>query len=484
MQIPRFNKCSHIASLTEAMAEVRPHGTFRQNQAKAGGDRYRWVGMTPARAPNPPPAQAGFALIEVVVSALIAVTITGAVIGLLNSTGRAGASERHRSQAFSIAQEDQARLRSTRITDLDVAMKPQTVTLNGTPYEVISTATFVSDKTGTTSCGSEARADYVKLGSEITWPGMGSAAPVLLESIVSPVTGSLDPTHGNLAVTVVNASVPAVPISGVGISATGPGAFSGSTDSAGCALFGGQPAGKYVVTPSLSSEYVDFNGEAPSPETVSITAGTTTPLVLEYDKAGTVQVGFTVKNKSGVVENSYADSVTATATGLENGVKVFGTPGGTLIRPVNAAPLYPFSYTYNFYAGSCSTNKPESGSANVKAPAGGTAAATVQLPALYLTVKNSSGNSAEQAGLSGARVTVTDTECSVGGTPVKRVYTTNSTGNLPNPGLSWSTYNICASASISGTVRRVNSTGVLVHSLEGTSQTMTLSTSSEAGACP
>jgi hypothetical protein len=455
-------------------------GLSATTRAKAGRGRYRWIGMTPARAPNPPPAQAGFALIEVVVSALIAVTITGAVIGLLNSTGRAGASERHRSQAFSIAQEDQARLRSTRITDLDVAMKPQNVPLNGTSYEVKSTATFVSDKTGTTSCGSESRSDYVRLGSEVTWPGMGSAKPVLLESIVSPVTGSLDPTHANLAVTAVNGAVPPVAISGVNLSATGPGAFSGSTDSNGCALFGGQPAGEYVVTPSLSSEYVDPNGNAPSPETVTLTAGTTAVLPLVYDRAGTVQVGFSVRNSTNVIENSFDDAVTATATGLENGAKIFGNPGGTLIRPVAATPLFPFSYSYNFYGGSCATNKPESGSANVLVAPGSTNTATVvQLPALYLTVKNSSGSA-----ISGARVTVTDTKCSVSGTPVKRVYTTNPTGNLPNPGLSWSTYNLCASASISSTVRHVNTSGVVVHSLEGTSETMTILSDSPTGACP
>jgi hypothetical protein len=248
-------------------------------------------------------------------------------------------------------------------------------------------------------------------------------------------------------------------------------------------LFGGEPAGTYSVTPTLGSEYVDFNGKAPSAKTVTITAGTTTPLVLEYGKAGTIPVGFTVRNSAGTIENSYDDAVTATATGLENGAKIFGTPGGELIRPINATPLYPFSYSYNFYGGSCAENKPEAGSANVIAPAGGTAAATVQLPALYLTVKNSSGTTAEKAGLSGARVTVIDTKCSVGGTPFKRVYTTNSTGNLPNPGLSWSTYNLCASASISGTVRRVKTNNVEVHALTGTTKEMSLSTASEAGAC-
>jgi Tfp pilus assembly protein PilV len=440
--------------------------------------------MAPAPARSTPTPEAGFALIEVLVSAVIAVTITGAVISLLNVTGRAGAEERHRSQAYSVAQEDQARLRATRIAELDRAPETRSVPLNGTTYTVTSTATFVSDKTGTTSCGSESRSDYVKLGSTVTWPSMRSSAPVAIESIVSPVTGSLDPSHGNLSVTVNNASVPAVPISGVGLSGTGPGTFSGSTDSAGCALFGGEPAGNYTLTPTLGPEYVDFNGEAPSPKAVSITAGTTTPVLLEYDKGGTVEVGFRVRNSSGAIVSSTADSIIAAATGLKTGVKVFGTPGGTPVSSIKASPLYPFNYSYNFYAGSCETNKPEAGAANVQAPVGGTASATIQLPALYVTVKNSSGTTAEKEALSGAKVTATDTKCSVGVTPVKRTYTTNSTGGLPDPGLPWSTYELCASASISGTVRRVTSPEVVVHSLTGTSQVMTLSSGSTKGACP
>jgi type II secretory pathway pseudopilin PulG len=440
--------------------------------------------MTPARRPTPAPDQAGFALIEVVVSALIAVLMTGAVLSLLNSTGRAGASERRKSQAFSIAQEDQARLRSTRITDLDTTMAPQAVTLNGIRFEVKSTATFVSDKTGTTSCGSESRSDYVKLGSEVTWQGMGTAAPVQLESIVSPVSGSLDPTHGSLAVTVNNGAVPAGGLSGVAITGTGPGGFSGSSDSNGCALFGGQPAGEYTVTPTLGSEYVDVNGKAPKAEKVQLTPGSTATLPLVYDRFGTVQVGFTVKSSSSsATENSYDDAVTALATGLTSGAKIFGTPGGTLVRPITATPLFPFSYSYNFYGGSCSTNKPEEGSANVLVTRGGTFAATVQLPALYLTVKNSSN-----VNISGAKVTAIDTQCSVGtpAVPVKREYTTTASGNLPNPGLSWSTYDLCASALISTTVRHVNVSGVVVHSLAGTSLTMTIpsSGSSSTGACP
>jgi Tfp pilus assembly protein PilV len=440
--------------------------------------------MTLQRGQTTAPGEAGFALIEVIVSALIAVTVTGAVIGLLNATGRAGAEERHRSQAYSIAQEDQARLRALRISELNVATKPRTVTLNGTPYTVTSTSTFVSDKTGTTTCGGETvAADYVKLGSTVDWPSLGSRPPVYIESIVSPVSGSLDPSHGNLAITV---KTPAgVAISGVGLSGTGPGTFSGSTDSSGCALFGGEPAGNYTLTPSLASEYVDVDGKAPSPESVGITAGSTNTVLLEYGRAGTVLVEFKVKGYNGTVGNSTADSIIVANNGMTTGTAGFGTPGGTPKSVIEAKPLYPFSGSDNIYAGSCIANKPEAGAVNVNVPAGGTTSASVQLPALYVTVKNSSGTPAEQAGLGGATVTASDTKCPETGAPVKRTYTTISpSGQLSDPGLPWSTYNLCASASISGIVRRTKTASpIVVHSLNGTSLTMTLSKNSETGAC-
>jgi hypothetical protein len=323
----------------------------------------------------------------------------------------------------------------------------------------------------------------VKLSSKVTWPSMTSETPVTLESIVSPVSGSLDPTHGNLAVTIVNSLQQK--ISGAGLVGSGPAGFSGSTDSEGCALFGGEPAGNYTVTPELGSEYINFNGETPPPISTTISAGITTPLQLEYDRAGAVKVGFQVRNSSGAVVPSTADSIIAFNSGMKT-AQTYGTPGGTPVSSIEAQPLYPFTSADSFYAGSCTTDSPtgEAGVGSVKVPAGGNATTTVQLPALYLTVKNSSGTTAEKNALPNARVTVTDRECRSGSTNVKRVYTTNSSGNLPDPGLPWSTYDLCASASISGTVRRTTLTNVPVESLNGTTQTMTLSTGSTTGACP
>jgi Tfp pilus assembly protein PilV len=434
--------------------------------------------MMPMRGQTTPPGQAGFALIEVMVSALIAVSITGAVIGLLNSTGRAGAQERHRSQAFSIAQEDQARMRAMRISELGVSSKPREVQVGGGKYFVTSTSSFVGDKTGTPSCkDGTGSADYVKLSTTVTWPSIGSTDPAVIESIVSPVSGSLDPTRGTLAVYVKNEA--GTPISGVGINGAGAGNFSGYTDSTGCALFA-QPAGTYTVTPTLGAGYVNYDGEPPAAKTTTLTAGSTNTIELQYDKAGTLEVNFLVRNYSGVEVPSSADTLFVTNANMKT-PDIFGTAGGTRLTKFEATPLYPFTEVDSFWAGACIANNPGSGATlgNLKVPPAGTASATLKLPPLYVTVKNGS------TAINGATVKITDKNCSLNGTPVSRKYPTNEFGQLADPGLPWGTYTVCAQAVFSGNTKHTTMlTDQVVHSLTGLTAPISLTSSSSSGPCP
>jgi hypothetical protein len=400
------------------------------------------------------------------------------VSALINSTGRAGAQERHRAQAFSIAQEDQARMRAMRIADLGVAAKPREVVLGGTKYTVTSTSSFVGDKTGTPSCKEgTGSADYVKLSTTVSWPSIGTADPAVIESIVSPVSGSLDPTRGTLAVYVENEALQ--PITGVGINGTGPANFSGYTDSTGCALFA-QAAGNYTVTPTLGTGYVNYDGEPPAAKTVTISAGATNTLELQYDKAGKIEVGFLVRNYSGAEVPSSADTIFVTNAKMKT-PDVFGNAGGTRQVKFEATPLYPFTAVDSVWAGACSVNNPETGEslANVKVPSGGTASATLKLPPLYVTVKNGS------TPINGATVKVTDKNCSVNGTLVSRSYPTNSSGQLTDPGLPWGTYSVCAQSVFSGSTKHTTfSNSLVVHSLTGTTAAISLTSGSSSGPCP
>lgn len=418
--------------------------------------------MTRAPSDRAPSNEAGYALIEVIVSALIITLTTAGVIQLLISTGHASAEQRHRSQAYAIAQEDQARLRSMRIESLQQELPPRTVTLNGVAYEVKSSANFVSAKTGTTRCGSESSADYVQVGSQVSWPSMrADQTPVTIESIVSPVSGSVDAGSGGLAVSVHN--VAGAKLSGVKISGSGPANFFGTTNYEGCVLFGGEPASDYIVTPSLPAEYIEPSGSAPQPFKQAVVGGSTAMQTLEYDRAGSAQASFfAYRYGSSTKTAAAADSVVFTDTAI--GARIFGSAGGATKATLTAESLFPFADSYNVYGGACTALEPDPlATAGVHiSPGEKGKSVEVLLPALYLQVKNSSGKTtAEKAGIGGARVTMTTTDINCAGKsgPIVRSFTTTSKGALGEgtaptvatveaPGVPTGKYNLCVSAKL------------------------------------
>ena len=190
--------------------------------------------------------EAGIALLEVVVSALLVVIVAVGVLGAVEAATRSTSEERHRARAHGIAEEDLARMRSMRISDLSNLNQTRTVTSDGTPYTVVSRAEFATDATGTASCQAGlAAADYILITSTITWPSIGGRAPVREQSIVAPPNGSVSANSGSLAIRVENAQNNG--IAGVGLSGSGAGSFSGSTGSNGCVIFGNLPAGNYTL---------------------------------------------------------------------------------------------------------------------------------------------------------------------------------------------------------------------------------------------
>ncbi len=412
-----------------------------------------------------PPAEDGFALIEVLVSALILAIVAAGVLALLQATTRSAAAERGHAEAYALAQEDQARLRSMRLSSLNRLEQTRTVSLGGSKFTVKSQGVFVNNKKGQpSSCTSgETSADYVRITSTTTWPG--SLQPVVVQSIVSPSNGSLDPNHGTLVVTTKNAAGGA--LAGIGLSATGTAAFSGTTDSTGCANFTDLPAGNYSVVPSAPG-LVDKHGESAAAQSTSVVAGGTNTLPLEFDYGATLPVEFETRiGSTGTFEAAKIDSVLV-FNALMNPAKAYWTPTKARETKITATPIFPFTSPDSVYAGACEVNNPGSGEGlgSVTLQAGKTAPPLkLKVPAFELTVKNGS------TALSGAKITITDENCSVEGSSLKRVYTSqagghqsSTTNGSPEYGLPWSTYIVCASASISGEKRRVKQTGVAVHS--------------------
>lgn len=432
--------------------------------------------------------QDGFALIEVLISGLIAVLVAGAVMTLFAATERSAADTRHRSQAAAIAQEDQARLRAMRIPSLYKFTQTRSVVVDGTTYTVESTGKYINDKTGsdlTCSSGSST-VDYVQIGTRVTWPGMRSGEAVTMKGLVAPPSGSLDPTKGTLVFIATNAA--GTPLAGLGVSGSGAGTFSGTTSTSGCAVFLEQTTGTYTLNVSgVGSGLVDQDGNAPAPKTIKVSPEVTTTVPLLYDKGGTATVEFKTRTYNGSTVTNKVPSFIAYNNNMTT-AKLFGSaepPAESWKSSWTTSTLFPFTSPDVFYAGACGVNNPGSGSGlgSATIPPGGNVKAQVTLPSLLLTVTKELG-----AAASGAEVVVTDTQCETGGHGIRKTFTANSSGQLPEPGLPWSTYNVCASIGITvgktTTYYREIKESFEVHAENGTPLSLSVTSADPQGKCP
>jgi type II secretory pathway pseudopilin PulG len=438
----------------------------------------------PAPARQTPPAEEGFILIEVLVSAVILAIVAGAVLTLIAATTRSAASERNHSSAYALAQEDQAQLRTMRISSLNRLTRTRTETVGGTTFTIESKGVFVNNTSGTSSCTeSNASADYVRITSIVSSPAL--LHPISLQSVVSPSSGSLDPSHGTLSIQVKNAV--GEPVSGVSITGTGTSNFSGSSNSSGCANFADLPVGNYTVS-TVGTGLINPQGKSTWTKEVGVPASGTQQLELHYDKPGTVSPNFVYRE--GTSSNLLAapvDSMELYNAEGETTALTFGTLGGARSSTLLDKSVYPFKTKYTVYAGACESNNPApkgeagnlAGLAYVEVKPEGISAPQIQVPALNLTVTYNSGV------VSGAKLTLIDTECQ---SSVMRTYTTNSGGHpalttsgATEAGLPWGTYKVCASAKFGNEYRRVEGTAAVKNLANWTTLLLSLSGSPSTG---
>lgn len=443
--------------------------------------------MRIAPAQNPKPSEDGFILIEVLVSALVLALVAAGVMAVLSSTTRGAASQRVQAQAAALAQEDQARLRTLRITTLNrLDETKENVVLDGTKYTVRSQGTFVGSATNEVVCNGETSAtDYVRITSSVSSSAMDN--PVVLTSMVAPSNGSIDQNHGTLSFTAKNSK--GVPLSGVSISGTGPTSFSGKTDSTGCANFADLPAGNYDVTTSAVG-MINMKGESETEKEYGAPSAGTQTVSLTYDAPGSIKASFTYREPGTWIlrEGAKADSIQVYNGESGELARLFGTPGGTKFGPLTAPNVFPFKSKTTVYAGSCESNNPDPeekipanrpAMAFVDVPPGGIAAATIQLPVLYLTVMTGSGTP-----INGATVTTTDKRCNFGSNPVKRTgYTTEAAGHLTEPWMPWGEYTVCARAFVNGSTRKAEGTALLNNLTTGTLLNLKIENSSSTAGC-
>ncbi|HEY5430859.1 MAG TPA: prepilin-type N-terminal cleavage/methylation domain-containing protein [Solirubrobacteraceae bacterium] len=443
-------------------------------------------------------SNAGFTLVEVLVSALIVGLVASAAATAFVGSTDGASNLRLRTAAQALAQQDESRLRGFNVNELsNLSQTLPAVSLDGALFTVKDSADYVSDASGTPSCTNPS-ADYLRTTSTVTWTNMGGQTPVTVSSVLTPTVGSLDPTHGTLAVSVTNAA--GTGVSGLNVNISGPSSASATTAAGGCALFGDLSTGTYGVgvAPAVGTYVDEKTGQAvtpTAPDTASpsptVIAGTTaaSPTPFELDAAGAITFSFADAFPIGV-NPSPAPTATAPAvvvfnTGMTtpsfrlcagadstcpavaNADTTFpaadwsGT-GGQVV----ATPLFPFTSPYSAYAGVCTSDEPSlfgATDSSALVTAGGSTPASITLPAMVVRLDKGTSASpgAEEALPAGAHLVVTDTGCGVqyigyttapptlaanqAALPLVSAVGTgaNDTGLLTYPGMPYGQYTVC-----------------------------------------
>jgi type II secretory pathway pseudopilin PulG len=413
-------------------------------------------------------AQAGFALLEVLISAVIVALIVIATFTGFDTSNRATASERSHAQADVIAQQDEDRLRSMQIGQVATMNETRTVVYRETEYTVVSTGEFIADATGSTSCSSVAEeASYVRTTSKVTWPGLGSRPPVVETSLITP------PAGGALLVQVTNAR--SAPVSGVTVKAEGPSpstaVTSAVTGAKGCVIFAALAEGTYKVT-AHETGYIDKTGNAEPELTTTVVPGTTDKKSFEIDQPGAIAVSFEPTSGAEAIGDTFVAQNPSMPT---PSFKSFGTLGTYESIVTSPMALFPFGSPaeatgqYSVYAGTCEANAPEKFGV-VKPPSinvlpNETVSIKVPLPAINLKVVSGSPATAVTNGFSGS---FKDEEC--GGALHKFPLTTSATGELHRGMPFGKKFSLCvvSNALVGGKYRKVKNISIANESASGT----------------
>lgn len=433
--------------------------------------------------------QAGFILVEIVVSAMLLVIVALGVFVAFDSGTRATAEERHRARAQSLAEADVERMRAMRIADLTGLDQTRTATLDGAVYTVRSQALYQTETATTSTClqGTGSR-DLLQVTSTVTWPSIGSRPPISVTSVVSPPNGSVVPDSGSLLASVKDSRGSA--LQGVSMSGAGAGSFSGTTGPGGCVLWRNLPAGNYNLSfGGAAAGKVDTEGQPPSGQTVSVVAGSTNTVDYLFDTPGGIQnVAFSTRAYGNALRAMTWDSIVVDHTGM-NTARIFSSPRA--LNMTTPSTLFPFTSPYSIYAGTCGTNNPGGGLGlgSSLVPVGGTVAGpTLQLPSLQVTLWSGTGASSPGSRVSGGDVTVRDNDCGVNRTLTT---STNSQGQVPDDALGrpmiglpyGQNYEICANNSAQNDRRRISGYSLTNSGSTGTVLNVYLG-GTPGGSCP
>jgi Tfp pilus assembly protein PilV len=397
----------------------------------------------------------GFALIEVVVSAALLTVVAGGVLAGIEGPSAISGKNEARSQASTLAQQDQERMRAMPFNSLVGYTQTTPVTVAGITYSRYSKAIWIRDNATPDSCTTPAddtSGDYLKITSQVTPPG--GQRPVQIDSLLAAPAGGTS-TKGTLAVQLKNQLDQ--PLVGQSVSIAGPQSMSVATNDVGCAAFGLVTQGNYTVTFSRTG-WVDPSGLSSVTRSTSVSAGSTTIVNHSYAQAGTIHA--TIETSViGTLKSSNARAATVTNGGIPAGTITYNAANQTTGQSTFDLAVYPFPTGYGVWAGACLTGNPVSYGkpATTASPGPGTTSnVAVRQPAINLTLKRNSVLYASNH----VRVTSTDAGCNSVITS-----TTTAAGIFLDPGFAYGNYGVCGDDGTnhaSGTIVGTNPAGTAI----------------------
>ena len=301
-------------------------------------------------------------LIEVLAATLLVAVIAIGTFAGFDSAGRASADQRTHAQATQLAQEDEERVRGltgTKLAELAKAgSEAKTWPASGTTFTITSSAKYVSAAKNTFSCETAgATADYLQTTSSVTWPALGSRAPVTQSSIVTNAASGL-------LVKVFDQN--SEPVSGALVKLSGEATGEQTTPASGCVTFLGLSA-KEVTVAVTKGTWVDKAGKNP-PATKVVKLSTTSIITEEFTIAepGSIEAEFGSNGAYGVAV--VGDTLFAYQSNIKPPPEAFqgGTASTFTHKSSVLTGLFPFAKVvghepepYTVWAGDCEKNKPD-----------------------------------------------------------------------------------------------------------------------------
>ncbi len=406
------------------------------------GYRQRYSGRARARP------EAGFSLIELIVSLTIFSLLIGTLVTLIATGLQAARTNKDRAVAVHLASQEMDAIRQASFSTIKIGQSaPQNITVNTVVYAVKRKTEWVAKSATNDACDSTGSSPQVLRATvSVTWPNMHNTQPVETSTEISPPVGSYDPDNGHIAVRVRDSN--ASPIGGVPVRVTGSGVDTTQTtiDGSGCAFFGFLTPGTYSVTLGTTG-WVDRQSIAAPTQSVTVTAATITSISFDYDQAATVALTLSGIN-SGLPAN--AVPITIANTGLlPAGTKTMTGTGITR----TLADLFPFSDGYEMWSGDCADADPQgvNGSGTrfwpgasrdnaVNVDPGATTVATIAMPTLRISFERETAGAA----ITVVAVHAADSRCGSGSTLTLASFT--ATGGSQLVALPFGTWSIQAVA--------------------------------------